>query len=161
MAKMIMMLFVILFTVNADAQDYKHHRQLRRGSTSSGSRSSSSSSRTSSRSSYASSYSRNTTKVSTYNAYFKDGRTYQPLTSYYLPPAYYQAGGYYSSQYKKTYYNGYGWNFYYQQGNYYANSPNAAKPSSSGLSLDDMNMDVLKAVAVMSVVAVQWFWSRM
>ena len=150
MSKIIMMLLVVLLTVNADVQDYKHHRQLRKGK---------------STSSYRPSYSKTTTTTKKVagsgGVAFYGGRSYSVLYSYYLPPNYYQAGGYFSPLYKIKYYNGYGWNFYYQQGNYYADSPNATKPSSSGLSVSDMDFDVLKAVAVMSVVAVQWLWSRM
>ena len=51
--------------------------------------------------------------VTTYNKYFKDGRSYNVLYTYYLPQDYYNPVGYYSPLYSKIYYNGYGYNFYY------------------------------------------------
>ena len=57
-----------------------------------------------------------------YNSYFESyyGRTYKPLTTYYLPAIGYKTQfGYYSPEYLTTYYDGYGYNFYTGQGNYY------------------------------------------
>ena len=89
----------------------------------------------SSRSSYYSSTSRTTTtktiryqktaNTPTYtNSYFSGGKTYQPLYTYYLPKNYYNAAGYYSTLFLLTYYDGYGYNFYYGQYGYYEYSVN-------------------------------------
>ena len=59
-----------------------------------------------------------------YNAYFKDGRTYSKLYVYYRPDNFYWEIGYYSLVYKDTYYDGYGYNFYYGVYGYYENSRN-------------------------------------
>ena len=126
--------FMMCFAINQiRAETYDHpKRVLRRGGgEEDGGRSSSSSGRSSSRGS-SSSYYKSTykpasteltknTKVSYYNQYFnsKAGRTYEPLTTYYLAPNYYSSKGFYSPVYLKIYYNGYGYNFYYNQYGYY------------------------------------------
>merc|ERR1712006_72169 len=50
-------------------------------------------------------------------------RTYQPLkrSRYYSPSGIYKV--YYSKEYGKKYYDGYGWNFYTQEGSYYDMAP--------------------------------------
>ena len=67
-----------------------------------------------------------------YTGQFYGGRSHAVLYVYYLPPNYYNPIGYYSSLYGKTYYNGYGYNFYYGKYGYYQNSPNEVYVSSSG-----------------------------
>ena len=131
MFKLIKLLLLLLcvFEVQAVSEEYKNHvspyRQLRGGR--GGGRSSSRSGRGSSSKSYRSSYYK---AYSSYRGAFYGGRSYALLYVYYLPPAgYYQTGGYLSPLYGIRYYNGYGWNFYYNMGNYYASSPNAAIPS--------------------------------
>ena len=64
------------------------------------------------------------------------GRTSKPFYVYYIPPDYYNATGYYSEVYLMTYYNGYGYNFYYGEYGYYEYSVNAytAEGSSAGWS---------------------------
>ena len=52
------------------------------------------------------------------------GRTFVAFHVYYLPLNYYDPIGYYSTLYKQTYYDGYGYNFYYGEYAYYADSPN-------------------------------------
>ena len=105
-----------------DTSPYMNHagakkRELRRG----GGRS---------RSSYSSNYSKTKTvkkKVySSKNTYFNaaSGRTYHALYVYYRPLMYYNAIGYYSTLYLMIYFNGYGYNFYYNKYGYYENSPN-------------------------------------
>ena len=54
-------------------------------------------------------------------------RTYGPLVGYYRPMGVYLL--YYSNYYGMAYYDGYGWNFYTQSGDYY---DNADKPASAG-----------------------------
>ena len=49
---------------------------------------------------------------------------------YYLPDGFEAESGYYSSSYSKTYYDGYGYNFYSGEYGYYQASPNY-KPESS------------------------------
>ena len=51
-------------------------------------------------------------------------RTTEPFYVYYLPANYYNAAGYYSSTFSKTYYDGYGYNFYYGTYGYYDYSVN-------------------------------------
>ena len=46
-------------------------------------------------------------------------KTYDELYLYFKPENYYDPVGYYSERYKKTYYDGYGHNFFYGQGDYY------------------------------------------
>ena len=65
-----------------------------------------------------------TVKTNTYNKYLWDGRTYKPLYDYYLPLNYYNPIGYYSQLYLMTYYDGYGYNFYYGEYGYYQDSLN-------------------------------------
>ena len=48
------------------------------------------------------------------------------LYVYYLPVGVYLM--YFSPLYGQIYYNGYGWNFYYQRGDYYADTANALIP---------------------------------
>lgn len=60
----------------------------------------------------------------TTNSYFANGRTYKPLYTYYLPIGFTAAAAYYSLRYHETYYDGYGYNFYYGQYAYYEDSPN-------------------------------------
>ena len=43
---------------------------------------------------------------------------------YFLPLNYYNSIGFYSDLYDKTYYNGYGFNFYYKAFRYYQDSRN-------------------------------------
>ena len=50
--------------------------------------------------------------------------TYGPLYTYYLPVGLYFAVGYYSYLYGRTYYDGYGYNFYYKKYGYYEYSVN-------------------------------------
>ena len=64
--------------------------------------------------------------ITRYNAYWNAtaSRTYEMLTEYYLPPyGYYQGGyndtGYKSYRYGERYWNGYGYNFYFEQYAYY------------------------------------------
>lgn len=70
------------------------------------------------------------------NSYWdkSSGRTSKPFYVYYIPPDYYNATGYYSEVYLMTYYNGYGYNFYYGEYGYYEYSVNAytAEGSSAG-----------------------------
>ena len=57
-----------------------------------------------------------------YNEYMDSGcRTYEPLTAYYRAPSgtCEQPDGFYSTRYGKTYYDGYGFNYYYQTYGYY------------------------------------------
>ena len=65
-----------------------------------------------------------TTTQWTYMKYFYDGKTYRHTYSYYLPPNFSTKNGYYSPEYLKIYYNGYGYNFYYGVYGYYQNSSN-------------------------------------
>ena len=58
------------------------------------------------------------------NSYFSNGKTYKPLTSYYLPQDYFNSKGYYSEVYTVTYYDGYGYNFFYGDFGYYEFSVN-------------------------------------
>ena len=60
------------------------------------------------------------------NSYFSNGKTYKPLTSYYLPQDYFNSKGYYSDVYTVTYYDGYGYNFFYGDYDYYEFSVNDA-----------------------------------
>ena len=64
--------------------------------------------------------------MSRYNANYDAalGKTYAPLTTYYLAPDYYNSAGYYSSIYLMSYYDGYGYNFYYGDYGYYEYSVN-------------------------------------
>ena len=126
----LLLLLLCVFEVQAVSEQYKNHvspyRQLRGGGRGGGgrssSRSSSSRSSRSSRSSYYKAY-------SSYRGAFYGGRSYALLYVYYLPPSgYYQTGGYMSPLYGIRYYNGYGWNFYYNRGDYYATSVNAVVP---------------------------------
>ena len=50
-----------------------------------------------------------------------------PVYVYYIRPNYYNARGYYSTQFGLIYYNGYGYNFYYGAYGYYETSPNDAE----------------------------------
>jgi len=68
----------------------------------------------------------------TTNAYLSNGKTYQPLYTYYRPNNYYNAAGYYSTTFLLIYYNGYGYNFYYNTYGYYEYSVNPSPPSSGG-----------------------------
>ena len=125
MFKLIKTLVLLMCIMQTDAKEYQvssTHRELRRGG---GGRSSSRSSRSSS-SSYRSSYYK---AYSKYTGSFYGGRSYQILYVYYLPPNYYTAIGFYSPVYLMTYYNGYGYNFYYGAYGYYQDSPNAPVPS--------------------------------
>jgi hypothetical protein len=78
------------------------------------------------------SYSTYANTRSTYNAYLSAGKTYQPLYTYYRPANYYNAAGYISTLYLLTYYDGYGYNFYYNTYGYYEYSVNPSPPSSGG-----------------------------
>jgi hypothetical protein len=62
------------------------------------------------------------------NSYWNSGlgRTYQPLFVYYLPVGFVSTTGFYSPRYGITYYNGYGYNFYYGAYGYYEFSVNPA-----------------------------------
>ena len=51
-----------------------------------------------------------------------NGKTYEPLYTYYLPIGYLSPKGYYSTLHKKTYYDGYGYNFYTGKYGYYETS---------------------------------------
>ena len=66
-------------------------------------------------------YSYTTRKASRsgYNAYFSDGRTYEPLYFYFRPDDYINESGYYSSKYDTIYRDGYGYNFFYDTYGYY------------------------------------------
>lgn len=66
------------------------------------------------------------------NTYFNTnlGRTYQPLFVYYLPQNYYAV--WYSPLYKITYYDGYGYNFYYGAYGYYEFSVHSSRSGSMG-----------------------------
>lgn len=79
-------------------------------------------------------YSRSSSR--NYNSYFDSAtmRTYAPLYVYYHPPGVYFSVGFYSPVYHITYYDGYGFNFYYNQWGYYETSPHP-KPPSSGISI--------------------------
>jgi hypothetical protein len=52
------------------------------------------------------------------------GKTYKPLYQYYVPSNYYTKTGYFSPTYSLTYYDGYGYNFYYGKYGYYEFSIN-------------------------------------
>ena len=141
--------------VNAETYDYPK-RELRRGS--SGGRDNTSgrySYSNSTTTTYRSSYKPASTTVSNYNKYFdaKAGRTYEPLTTYYLPPNYYSSTGFYSPQYGMVYYNGYGYNFYTGNYGYYQNSPNAAQEytGSKASGLHVMMTIVICSIGVMSI----------
>lgn len=60
-----------------------------------------------------------------YNTYFNEEyqKTYTPLYLYYLPPSL-TKDKYYSELHDKKYYDGYGYNFYYNQNAYYEYSIN-------------------------------------
>ena len=95
------------------------------------------------------------TKMTYYNKYFdnKAGRTYEPLTEYYLPPAYYKyyhLAGYYSPVYRDTYYNGYGYNFYYGDYGYYQDSIN----SKAG------RLKVMITIAITSIGFMSIYWKK-
>ena len=53
------------------------------------------------------------------NSYLSNGKTYQPLYTYYKAPNYYNSAGYYSTTFLVVYYDGYGYNFYYDTYGYY------------------------------------------
>ena len=103
MAKfLLLIMFIVCGLIGADQESdsiHLFHRNLRRGG---GSR------RSSRRSSYYSSSSRKAT-VTTYNSYFKDGRTYSPLFVYYRPEGFVAVAAYYSATYGLMYYDGYGY----------------------------------------------------
>ena len=63
-------------------------------------------------------------KYTSVNTYLRNGRTYEPLYTYYLPVGYVSVIGYYSILHNKIYYDGYGYNFYYGAFAYYETSPN-------------------------------------
>ena len=69
-------------------------------------------------------YSKHKNPLGEYNEYLKDGRTYKPLYFYYRAPNYYNEAGYYSNTFLMTYYDGYGYNFYYGTYGYYDYSVN-------------------------------------
>lgn len=50
-------------------------------------------------------------------------KTFSKLYAYYKPYNFYDKMGYYSETYNQTYYDGYGYNFYYGAYGYYQNSP--------------------------------------
>lgn len=133
-----LLVIATLLMVNAETAPYDTKRLLRKGGSSSKSYSGSKSSGYSGSSGSKTYYKKTYTKTYTASRYsytgaFYGGRSYAVLYVYYLPPAgYYQVGGYYSPLYNMIYYNGYGWNFYYNKGNYYADSPNAVYVSSGG-----------------------------
>jgi len=56
--------------------------------------------------------------------YFADGRTYEPLYMYFKPVGFYDDLAYFSTTYNKTYYDGYGYNFYTGNYGYYEKSEN-------------------------------------
>ena len=58
------------------------------------------------------------------NLYFLNNRTYKPLLLYFRPDGYYNEAGYYSNLYELKYYDGYGYNFFTGNTNYYQDSPN-------------------------------------
>jgi len=68
-------------------------------------------------------------RYSSSNQYFRNGRTYQPLYVYYKPGAFTAIVGYYSIRMGRTYYDGYGYNFYYGKYGYYEDSPNEPEPA--------------------------------
>lgn len=70
-----------------------------------------------------------------YNEYFSNGRTYHPLLAYYLPDGFENEAGYTSQVYGKTYYDGYGYNFYSGEYGYYQVSPNFKEPSNVNFGL--------------------------
>ena len=65
-------------------------------------------------------------QVTFQNDYFSYdyGRTYEPLWEYYRPPDFKANEGYYSTTYLQTYFDGYGYNFYYGADSYYEYSVN-------------------------------------
>lgn len=97
-----------------DGDDFQYRRVLRRGG-----------SRKSRSSYYSGKYSSQyKTKYTANNNYFKSGKTYQPLYTYFRPLGFYHAIGYYSIVHQRIYYNGYGYNFYYGLYGYYETSEN-------------------------------------
>jgi hypothetical protein len=52
-----------------------------------------------------------------------------------------------SPLYGIRYYNGYGWNFYYRMGDYYATTPNAPVPSSNG-SGEDIPVTIIFPIGI-------------
>ena len=69
-----------------------------------------------------------------YTRNYSYGRSFVGVYQYYLPPNYYDPIGWYSPKYTLTYYNGYGYNFYYGEYGYYKTSPNMRGPEVSGWS---------------------------
>merc|ERR1719352_260422 len=111
----VLLIIATLLVVDATEMD-SMRRELRKGGGSSRSSTKSSTKSTSTKTYKKTTY----TYVNRYTGTFVGGRTNMVLVHYYLPPyGYYQTGGYYSSYCNKLYYNGYGWNFYTQTGNYY------------------------------------------
>ena len=70
-------------------------------------------------SNYQYSYSKHSNTPSNYNQYFNSitQRTYKPLRLYFKPKGVYKIN--YSSKYGTTYYDGYGFDFYYGGHDYY------------------------------------------
>ena len=69
--------------------------------------------------------------------YLENDRSYKIMYEYYKPQTYHYLGnyydpiGYHSNTFAITYYNGYGYNFYYGEYNYYEFSPNDEEPNYS------------------------------
>ena len=130
-------ILLILISVT-EARDPYRHRELK-GGRSGGGRSSSSSSGRSSRSTTARSTYKVTNGVYKYstvkntpirtNTYWDGSKTYEPLYVYYLPVNYYSAVAYYSVTYGLMYYDGYGYNFYYNTYGYYEYSDHPDEPA--------------------------------
>lgn len=132
-------ILLILISVT-EARDPYRHRELK-GGRSGGGRSGGgrSSSGRSSRSTTARSTYKVTNGVYKYstvkntpirtNTYWDGSKTYEPLYVYYLPVNYYSAVAYYSVTYGLMYYDGYGYNFYYNTYGYYEYSDHPDEPA--------------------------------
>ena len=71
--------------------------------------------------------------VDYYNKYLVNGKTYQPLYTYYIPGNWWADEGYYSPTYLATYFDGYGYNFFTGEKGYYQDSISAT-PDTDGIS---------------------------
>ena len=67
---------------------------------------------------------------------------------YYLPKDYFGLPYFYSPKYLQTYYNGYGYNFYTGEFNYYEDSPPAGNKSNRG------NMGTLYVILTISFAVI-------